>query len=442
MYIINDVVGASLLLYSSLILGMYGWILGVILLIVVWPVNLYTAHLLWRCRNVFPGAISIGDLVYYITRSSVAMYVAFFFVNATILLTLVSQMEVAASNIYWFFALDVNLSEGECYIAFTALIAVALIPLTQLRYLHSLTLMNIVNIVCMLVFVCVTVYMLASGGRTPGAETDLKPEQSALDGEIFLEDGYEFGPILGLELLFGAYYYQVIILEIIAEMKDPAEFPKANYWSTPIVLFAALVTATTQYYYLGEDEEIREDTVEEVLQGIFDRDGDNKRPVVAYIAVVCFTVHMLGCCLIRSIILTRSLQLLFNPVSANRETWRTRLAWALISVFVLALAFVLTLFVNQLGLLSISMGFLTLITCILLPIVLYLVCCFKREALRQIPKIEWAAIVLISAVALVVFVINCIKSGQRYAETSASEFRNITMTELQTELECSSFQLM
>ena len=108
LYIINEVVGGWILLYSSVIMGMYGWVLGVILLILVWPLQLYTAHLLWRCRNVFHGAISIGDLVYYLTRSPAAMYAAIFFVNITILLLLSAQLQTAASNIYWFFSKDVS----------------------------------------------------------------------------------------------------------------------------------------------------------------------------------------------------------------------------------------------------------------------------------------------------------------------------------------------
>ncbi len=50
LYIINDTIGAWLILYSSMMLGMYGWILGILLLVLLWPLNLFTAHLLWRCR--------------------------------------------------------------------------------------------------------------------------------------------------------------------------------------------------------------------------------------------------------------------------------------------------------------------------------------------------------------------------------------------------------
>ena len=68
-----------------------------ILLVGLWPLNLYVTHLLWKCANIFPGAISIGDLVYYLTRSAWAMYITFFFVNFTIALTLGYQI-VAGMN--------------------------------------------------------------------------------------------------------------------------------------------------------------------------------------------------------------------------------------------------------------------------------------------------------------------------------------------------------
>ena len=371
LYIINEVIGGWILLYSSVILGMYGWVLGVILLILVWPLQLYTAHLLWRCRNVFHGAISIGDLVYYLTRSPAAMYAAIFFVNLTILLLLSAQLQTAASNIYWFFSKDVsgvvlfplsfsvllilpnglffsvsfqvNVTNGRCFIVFTAFMVVLVLPLTQLRYLHSLTIMNAVNITCMLIFVCISIYSLSTGeGVREGAETQLEPYWTGVGGSLALDKQHQNGPILGLELLWSAYFYQLIILEIMAEMKDPSEFPKANYWTTPIVLFAALGTGVSQYYFLGEDQVLLKVSVQDTLTSIFDDPKEGRGPL-AYMAVICFGIHMIGCCVIKSIILTRSTQLLLNPKGSNKATWISRLQWAGISFVVLVLAWSLTL---------------------------------------------------------------------------------------------------
>ena len=220
---------------------------------------------------------------------------------------------------------------------------VLVLPLTQLRYLHSLTIMNVVNITCMLIFVCISIYSLSTGeGVREGAETQLEPYWTGVGGSLALDKQHQNGPILGLELLWSAYFYQLIILEIMAEMKDPSEFPKANYWTTPIVLFAALGTGVSQYYFLGEDQVLLKVSVQDTLTSIFDDPKEGRGPL-AYMAVICFGIHMIGCCVIKSIILTRSTQLLLNPKGSNKATWISRLQWAGISFVVLVLAWSLTL---------------------------------------------------------------------------------------------------
>ena len=436
LYIINDVIGAWVILFSSYMLAIYGWILGIALLVAVWPLHMYTAHLLWRCRNIFPGAISIGDLVFYVTRSPAAMYIAFFFVNLCILMTLSSQMGTAAQNIYWFFSERHGLSQGQCYIAFVGIVACALLPLTQIRYLHQLTLINIVNIVCMLVFIAISVYMMATNGRAEGAVTGIHVEPMGSE-----QNSSKYAPIIGVEMLFTAYYYQTIILEIMGEMKDPAEFPKANYWSTPVVLGVALIMSSVQYYFLGEEDEREDLSPPEKLNAIFSP-KTRGRPASSYVAVICFTIHMLGCCVIKSIVLTRSLQLLFNPESANRVGrvgWRARLEWAGISILVLSLGFVVTLYLNQFGLVSVILGFLTLIVTILLPIGLYLACETKRNKLSRIPKLEMGLMALILLGAVTVIIVNCIRVGQTFGNMSPTDVENVTLTHSEIITECSGF---
>jgi len=283
LYIINDVIGAFLILYSSVILGMYGWVLGLLILILMWPLNLYTAHLLWRCRNIFPGAISIGDLVFYVTRSSVAMYFTFAFVNATILLTLASQIDSAAANIYWFFSSEEGGYSGKCFAAFLAGAVGLLIPLTQLRYLSSLTLINVINITCMLVFVCISVYMVCTNGRYEDAVTRVGPNTEAIKASVDVDslDG-QAAPLLGIDIIVTGMYYQLIILEIIAEMRHTKEFPKANYWSSPVILFVAISCAITQYYFQGEAYALESTSVQQVLTSIFDYENRG-RTALAYV---------------------------------------------------------------------------------------------------------------------------------------------------------------
>ena len=242
---------------------------------------------------------------------------------------------------------------------------------------------------------------------------------------------------MGIDIIITAYYYQLIILEIIAEMEDPAEFPKANYWSTPIVLFVALASAATQYYYQGEEEELKDSTVQQVLTSIFDYDTDG-RSVAAHVAVICFSVHMIGCCVLRSVILTRSFHLLINPVVANKNNWRARLEWAGISFVVILVAFVLTIFIRYLGLMALLNGFLALLTSIVLPIVCYLICCGKSHSKSH--KLEWPIIAIILGLTLAAVTVYILKLVERVNKSDvADNFTNSTLSQVETIMDCSNF---
>merc|ERR1712176_422508 len=129
---------------------------------------------------------------------------------------------------------------------------------------------NIVTIACMLVFVVISLVSLAETQTPDMSELHLGPDKVAIDGFVSFDNDFQTGPILGIEMIFAAYNYQLIILEMIAEMKHPSEFPKACYWATPVILVMGLITAVTQYYYLGQTRELNDVSVQEVLTSIFD----------------------------------------------------------------------------------------------------------------------------------------------------------------------------
>ena len=149
---------------------------------------------------------------------------------------------------------------------------------------------------------------------------------------------------------------------------------------------------------------------------------------------------MIGCCVIRSVILTRSFHLLINPAVANQQTWRTRLEWLGISVVVLGLAFTLTLFIRFLGLMSILNGLLALLTSIALPVVLYILCCKKRKTLGKIPMPEWAVMVLILLLCLATIVAYVVLIVQRAVLSDGGEVSKSTMEQVREILDCSGFK--
>ena len=437
LYIINDAVGSWLVYFSPILLGMWGWVLGLLILILMWPLNLYTAHLLWRCRNAFPGAISIGDLVFYVTRSSVAMYATFSFANLCILITLSNQMFTAASNIYYFFDRTYpELYGGMCFAGVSAIVVAILVPLTQIRYLHQLTPINILNVTCMLIFVVLAVYSLVLRGDV-SPDHMVGPNTEALSMTWTNPGSLQAsGPVLGFQVLFNGYYYQVLILEMMGEMKDPAEFPKANYWSTPVILGVTLTMAITQYYYLGGRQEIVDVTPVSVLESFFGT--SNRRNPVAIAAIACFSVHMIGCCVIRSVVLTRSCLLLIAPKRANESNWGSRLAWTAISLVVLAVAWGLNTVIVTIAFTAWITTMLVIVVTFFIPIACYLIICKKRKALGRIPKLEVALLAFIVLFCLFVIVTEVVMEA--IEPRIFVEIQNRTLLEIEAAYQCTDFQ--
>ena len=436
LYIINDAAGLWPVLFSPIVLGMWGWVLGILILILMWPLNLYTAHLLWRCRNAFPGAISIGDLVFYVTRSSVAMYAAFFFANLCILLTLANHVFTAASNIYYFFDRSIELHGGRCFAGVSAIVVAILVPLTQIRYLHQLTPINILNLICMLIFVVLAVYSLVLRGDVSpdhkvGPDTDALSMAWTNPGSLIAS-----GPVLGFQVMLNGYYYQVLILEMMAEMKDPAEFPKANYWSTPVILGVTLTMAISQYYYLGGEQELVDVSPVSVLESFFGT--SNRRNPVAIAAIACFSMHLIGCCVIRSVVLTRSCLLLIAPKRANESNWGSRLAWTAISLVVLAVAWGLSTVITTLAFISWILSMLVILVAFFIPIACYLIICKKRKALGRIPKLEVALLAFIVLFCLFVIVAEVVKEA--IEPKIFVEIQNRTLLEIEAAYQCTDFQ--
>ena len=268
--------------------------------------------------------------------------------------------------------------------------------MTQLRTLHSLTVMNCINLVCMLCFVGIYMYALASDGRQFDVVNRVGPNMRALRED----DGHEWRqtPVLGLNVMITAMTYQLILLEIISEMKDPREFPKANYWCTPVVLFVGVGCAAFRYYFQGEEVDLTLYKPFEIISSTL----DGIPPALGYFGMTCFTVHLLGSSLIRSVVLTRSVQFLIHPKGAYERTWRSRLEWAGISILVLVFVWMLGLAGSLNSMMSLVSGILCILFAIMLPVVLFILCQKQASRLKNVPWYEWVLIagILIGSVVI------------------------------------------
>ena len=311
-----------------------------------------------------------------------------------------------------------------------------LFPVAQLRTLHSLTWLNMINLVCMLCFVGIFIYFIASPGVAEGAQTRIGINKKALDESIDMSGSMPRPPLLGVDTMIAAYHYQLLILEIVAEMRNPREFPKANYWCTPVVLFVTLSCAASRYYFEGETAVLAIDRTYNVVLSVFETDVKSLS-ILAYFAMICFTIQMLGSCLVRTIVLIRSCQLLIHPRAAHINSCKARLEWAGISLVILALAWALSLSLRHAALASLICGTLALLTSLLLPCVLYIIC--TKQTGKPIPWIEWLMIIGVLLLCLVVLVLYFAKLGWR---VSSDEFianlANRTRWEIDVMTDCSA----
>lgn len=247
-------------------------------------------------------------------------------------------------------------------------------------------------------------------------------------------------PLLGVDVVITAYYYQLLILEIMAEMKNPKDFPKANYWVAPIVIFVAVICATFRYYFQGEQTVLNTSSIHDIYESIFYK---GQTPF-AYFGMTCFTIQMFGTCLIRAVILTRSMQLLIHPQSANKRTWGSRLEWAAISSVIMALVWTLSLFIRSRMYMAVVNGMLALLTSISLPIILYIVCCRRLWGKRKLTTMpEWILIAITLIGCVVVFLLFPVKYWYLYAHKKEmhmfyNDLSNSTRLDIDTYFDCSS----
>ena len=89
---------------------------------------------------------------------------------------------------------------------------------------------------------------------------------------------------------------------------------------------------------------------------------------------------------------------------------------------------------------SLISGFLVIITSIMGPVILYLLCCRRTKQLKRIPWYDWFMIVAILTLSLATFAIYFVKFGWRIANNElGSDLRNGTATQIQTLFDCKDF---
>jgi amino acid permease len=386
--IVADVVGAGIL-SMAVAVKLMGWAMGAVAIVVLLAMNVHISILLWRVHMRHPQARTFMELTSAVcasmpegTRACVVGLVG------------------AAQSSFLFLVLGLySLSIGEglgklfyetqlCLPLWTLIGSLVLLPVhvnaTSLGSYKSLIYVNCSTILGS-IFVPL-IYM-----STLGVEVTRPPTAGfyAVNPNLSFSDA-----VRGVSIFAFAFTGQFILVEIISEMKDREEFPKAyTCLSAPFQCAAFMIVGLGGYYFKG-------DSVDGIIV-----DTIGFGPTFR-LAAMCLLSHMLITYLIKGIVFCKGVHRSLEGDGADEKGNRAWAVWASIVGCTIALTWFtaqLVPFFNDLvDLLGAS---LTPFCCWIVPIGLY-VSTVSSGGLkdRSIGLVEWAIIgveLLLSVVLMI-----------------------------------------
>mmetsp|Transcript_74920 Transcript_74920/g.173705 ORF Transcript_74920/g.173705 Transcript_74920/m.173705 type:complete len:488 (-) Transcript_74920:8-1471(-) len=351
--IIADVLGAGIL-SMGVAVAKFGWLLGTAVILLMLAMNVHISVLMWRVRMGCPPAFTYLDL------STAAFSRAPSWQRR-----LMEGLTIYSQQIFLFlcmsvYALSVGRSLGNLLydefhnclriLVLTGLASFAPVCLSARSMGHYSTLIAL-NVLLIAGSAIIPVAHMASSGvrETRDAGSTMRP----------FEHLTFTGSLAALGTMNFAITSQNMIVEIMAEMKYPAEFPKAYYISAPFQAAMMILAGVGTYYYMGSG-----------ITGIL---GDNIPFGVTFrMAALCLLLHMLVTYLIKSVVVCRFFQSLWQPSSLNDTTLYGWMAWA----WTVGLTMAATWLVSQLvpfftDLVDLIGATLTPLNCCFIPIAMY-----------------------------------------------------------------------
>jgi len=309
--IIADVVGAGIL-SMGVSIAKFGWLLGAIVTLFMLGLNMHISIVLWRVKRQFPDAHTLPELAAAAFTQTSPEHQRFVFgVAATCQYTLIGGFLCV-------YTLSTGKSLGMmfydwhlCLPVWTVIGCLVTLPFVatarKLGTWRSLIYLNCVTIV---LTVCIPLGVMALQGV----------EKSRIPGAAVLPvSDVQIGPwFTALSIMMFSFSGQFMIVEIMSEMKDIDEFPKAYVWmSGPFQAFVFLACGLGAYYYQGD--KIHGMIIDNIPFGMPFR-----------IAAACLIVHMIITWVFKGIVLGRGLQDFWCPTLKDADSKWGWMVWFMI----------------------------------------------------------------------------------------------------------------
>jgi len=351
--IIADVVGAGIL-SMGMAVAKFGWLMGSVVILLLLSMNVHVSLLMWRVRMGCPATYTYLDL------ASAAFSRAPAWQRRGMELTTAGLQQLFLFLTLALYSLSIGRGLGTFFYAEFRLCLplLVLLGLAVLLPVHisARSLGQYQSLIALNVLTIMGSALIPLGHMAlSGAENTLAPgsEMQAVADLSFS------GMLSGLEVMSFAFTSQFMLVEIMAEMRDPEQFPTAYMISAPFQGIMFLLAGVGTYVYMGSQ-----------VSGIL---GENLPFGPTFrVASACLLIHMLITFLIKGVVFCRWAQQLWNPGGLNDTSSKGLAGWsatvALSMGFSWLLASIVPFFTDLMELLG---AFLTPMACYIVPIVLY-----------------------------------------------------------------------
>eukprot|EP00747_Dinoflagellata_sp_TGD_P163855 gnl/TRDRNA2_/TRDRNA2_183021_c0_seq1.p1 gnl/TRDRNA2_/TRDRNA2_183021_c0~~gnl/TRDRNA2_/TRDRNA2_183021_c0_seq1.p1 ORF type:complete len:493 (-),score=29.85 gnl/TRDRNA2_/TRDRNA2_183021_c0_seq1:29-1483(-) len=346
--LVADVVGAGIL-SMAVAISYFGWLLGSVVSISLLAMNVHISMLMWRIRVQCPDAHTYMDLAsdafakaprgqraFAVWATGLTQYSFIFLALGLYTLSLGRGLGSFFYDVHW------------CLRHWAFLGLLVLLPLNaRSRSMGASRWLIWLNCATILGSVFIPILWLFSehSVRAPGSNMYAVAHPTLSDS------------MRGLSIMSFASTSQLMVVEIISEMKDVTEFPKAYaVMSAPFQGLMFLIVGVGGYYFLGD--KVAGMIEDNIPFGFWFR-----------VAMACMVCHMLVTYLIKSIVFSRAIHNTIDRNSINEDTVRGWSIWACIVAAVMTSSWVIAqtvpFFTALVDLLGASLGPLG---CFIIPI--------------------------------------------------------------------------
>ncbi|GBG24785.1 N amino acid transport system protein [Hondaea fermentalgiana] len=314
---IGEIVGVGVLT-MGLAFEELGYVLAIVLIGILGPVNIYMGILLSRSYQVFPSSVSyatLADLCMWPWAGYVlkfVTYIYFVFVASSYFLALSQTLEIA----FW----GVELCQPLwSIIAFCALIG----PI-QVQSFSGAQIVFWINFGLIVVAILlVLIYMFINMKDSDGRDSVYAGTPPSISWLTF------FG---ALSKITFAYLGCFVFLEIIAEMKTPSDFPKSFRISAPVQIGLYIIVGIISYTYSGENAS---DSIIKLV------DPETYGGLLSA-AAACLCLHLMVSYFIISLTWHKQVHQYVSPSTYGKTNLKSRLIWFCISFLTLIFAYVIS----------------------------------------------------------------------------------------------------